>query len=71
MSFDGDIHAVFQAIIDSLQEVSSESFFWGLPCSRFELAISWDTFHGVSRRKTRSTLPMTTLNESIFFPSWS
>ena len=71
MTYDGDVCDAFQAIIDGLRSISKEHFIWGLPCSRFDLALSWDTYHGLYRRTALSKLPMTALNKRVTFPSWS
>ena len=71
LSFQGDVHAAFQAILDTTEQSTKTGFLWGLPLSRLELALSWDTFHGVHRRTALSTLPMTSLKQYVRFPSWS
>ncbi|KAI0780299.1 heterokaryon incompatibility protein-domain-containing protein [Fomes fomentarius] len=67
----GDVHDAFSAVINELESVSGELFLWGLPRSRFELSLSWDTFHGLQRRYHKSKLPMTSLATRVTFPSWS
>jgi len=71
LTYEGDIYDAFKAIIDGLQSSSNEYFVWGLPCSRFDLAMSWDTLHGVRRRTALSKLPMTNLRKTVIMPSWS
>lgn len=71
MTFDGDVYNAFQAVVVGLERTSGERFLWGLPVSRFDLAISWDTFHSLKRRTAVSKLPMTSLNVNVIFPSWS
>jgi hypothetical protein len=71
LSYPGDYNDAFAAVVEMLTDVTGEQFLWGLPCSRFELALSWDTIYGVYRREAFSTLPMTSLNEPVQFPSWS
>jgi hypothetical protein len=70
-TYDGDVFDGFSAIVTGLSEISQETFLWGLPRSRFELALSWDTTKGQHRRTSLSTLPMTSLNVFVPFPSWS
>jgi len=47
-------------------------FLWALPCARFELSLAWNTLSFTIRRRTEcSTLPMTSLEQQVVFPSWS
>ena len=69
--YEGDIHAVFEGILDGMKRSTKTKFLWGLPLSRFELALSWETAHGVDRRVALLTLPMTSLKRQVTFPSWS
>ena len=71
LTYAGDILAAFQAILDVMQKATKSGFLWALPHSRFELGLSWQTFHGVHRRTAPSTLPMTSLKKHVHFPSWS
>jgi hypothetical protein len=71
MTYDGDVFDAFQAVVNGLESTSEEQFLWGLPLSRFDHGLSWDTFHGLRRRTALSKLPMTSLNTRIVFPSWS
>lgn len=70
-TYEGDVHDAFSAILDGLGNVQGETFIWGMPRSRFELALSWKAFYGQRRRRQLSTLPMTPLNVRVAFPSWS
>ncbi|KAF2804646.1 HET-domain-containing protein [Mytilinidion resinicola] len=71
LSFEGDGHDAFAAILQALEAGSGETFIWGLPASHFELGLSWTTFEGQQRRTEASTLPMTSLKRRVHFPSWS
>ena len=71
LTYEGDVHAAFQGILNAMEKSTETGFLWGLPLSRFELALSWETFHGVYRRTALSTLPMTSLERQVNFPSWS
>lgn len=71
LTYKGDIFHAFQAIIDAMEKVTETEFLWGMPRSRFELALLWQSFHDVRRRRDPSTLPMTSLKKQITFPSWS
>lgn len=68
---EGDVYDAFSAVVDVMGRDTGEGFLWGLPCSRFELALSWDTLHGLERRTELSQLPMTSLKKKVSFPSWS
>jgi hypothetical protein len=70
-TFDGDVHDGFSAILQAMSGLSNERFLWGLPRSRFEIGLSWTTFPGQYRRTELSTLPMTSKNMKVSFPSWS
>lgn len=67
----GDIHSAFLGIMLALERNRNEHFHWGHPRSRFELSLSWCTFHTLSIRSEKSTLPMTSLNIQVHFPTWS
>ncbi|KAF3763016.1 hypothetical protein M406DRAFT_73671 [Cryphonectria parasitica EP155] len=71
LSFPGDVHDAFLGIMMAMQRVRDESFHWGHPRSRFELSLSWSSFHTPTRRAAKSTLPMTSLKTNIVFPTWS
>lgn len=71
LSVPGDIHDAFQGIADALHQLRGEWFHWGHPLSRFERSLGWKSFHGLYRRKERSTLKMTSINDHVEFPSWS
>ncbi|PVG00464.1 HET-domain-containing protein [Serendipita vermifera] len=70
-TFDGDVYDGFLAITTALSQISEETFLWGLPRSRFEFGLWWTTFSGHIRRDSLSTLPMTSLNIKVRFPSWT
>jgi hypothetical protein len=71
LSYPGDYNDAFAAVIEMVTDTTGEVFLWALPCSKFDLALSWDTVYGVCRRNTLSKLAMTSLNRRIQFPSWS
>lgn len=71
ITYKGDVYAACQGILEVMAKSMRTEFLWGLPISRFELALAWETFHGVNRRTALSTFPMTSLKERVTFPSWS
>lgn len=70
-SFEGDAHDAFAAILKAISRSTGERFLWGMPASRFELGLNWSAREGAERREVLSTLPMTSLNCRVPFPSWS
>lgn len=71
ITYKGDVYAACQGILEVMATSMRTEFLWGLPSSRFELALAWETFHGVNRRTALSTFPMTSLKNRVTFPSWS
>ena len=71
LTYEGDVHVACQGILDAMGKSTKPGFLWGLPLSRFELALAWESFHGVGRRTALSTFPMTSLKKRTIFPSWS
>ena len=71
ITYEGDVYDACQGILDMMEKSTKTGFLWGLPLSRFELALAWETFHGVERRTALSTFPMTSLKKRTAFPSWS
>lgn len=71
LTYSGDVYSAFQAISATVERSTNTGLLWGLPRSRFELALMWETLHGVTRRTARSTLPLTSMNKHVVFPSWS
>lgn len=73
LSFEEDRFDAFAAVMEEYSELSDEYLLWGLPCFRFELALCWEASRGsgVSRRTALTTLPTTSLNRRVPFPSWS
>ncbi|KAL9126458.1 MAG: hypothetical protein Q9217_004496 [Psora testacea] len=71
LTYKGDVLAAFRAILFVMGRSTKMGFLWGLPLSRFEFALSWDTFHGVDRRIALSTIPTTASKQRVRFPSWS
>lgn len=71
LSVPGDIHDAFQGMASALCRLSSEDFHWGHPLSRFELSLTWTSFHSLHRRQEKTTLKMTSIDERVEFPSWS
>lgn len=67
----GDVFDGFFAVIQGLSTLSGDEFTWGLPRSHFEQGLLWTSFSGVRRRMDLSTLPMTSLQVKVPFPSWS
>ncbi|KAF2399435.1 HET-domain-containing protein [Trichodelitschia bisporula] len=70
-SFEGDISDAFTGITRAFQRISGEQFHWGIPRSRFDIGMAWDTFTGQKRRAVLSTLPVTSKHGRVTFPSWS
>lgn len=70
-SFEGDAHDAFAAILKEMSRHTGERFLWGIPASRLELGLNWSARGGAERRDVVSTLPMTSLNRRVPFPSWS
>jgi hypothetical protein len=72
-TYPGDAFDGFRGITDALQRLSGEKFLWGHPRSRFGMSLFWEHAPGVvpSRRTERTTLPMTSLDDRVNFPSWS
>ena len=71
LTYKGDVHAAFQGILDAMESFTNTEFLYGLPLARFELALMWETFHGVQRREALSTFSMSSLKRPIVFPTWS
>ena len=70
-SFEGDMYNGFLALKQSFEEESGDKLLWGLPSSRLEFALSWDTLQHAKLRKELTTLPMTNLNIRVRYPTWS
>ena len=73
LTIQGDAYDAFAAVLQECEALINEPFLWGLPASaRFELALCWEPFRGgLIRRDGLTTLPMTSLNCKVPFPSWS
>lgn len=71
ITYDGDIFDAFVAVTQAFERQVCTDFLWGLPCSHLEMGLMWDTDHGIKRRTALSTLPMTSLNKQVTFPTWS
>jgi len=61
----------YGALQQAFEEESGDKFLWGLPSSRLEFALSWDTVQYAKLRKEQTTLPMTNLNIKVKYPTWS
>ena len=72
-TYPGDAFDGFRGITDALERLSGEKFLWGHPRSRFGFSLFWEpAFNVVPRRRTElTTLPMTSLDTNVTFPSWS
>ena len=68
---EGDVYAACQGILNAMEKSTESRFLWGLPLSRFELALAWESFHSINRRTAISTYAMTSLKKRTVFPSWS
>ncbi|KAL3295496.1 tol protein, partial [Colletotrichum asianum] len=78
-SVDGDAYSAFSGILQEFSDLTGERFLWAIPASRFEIGLcwhrqwKWGIISGthLTRRTGLSTLPSTTLNCNVSFPSWS
>ncbi|KAI0869541.1 HET-domain-containing protein [Hypoxylon argillaceum] len=70
-TYQGDAFDGFLSILQGLSTLSGDRFAWGLPRSHFEQGLLWVSFSGLRRRKEHSTLPMTSMQVNVPFPSWS
>lgn len=72
LSFQGDALDAFSAILRQAQEMTHETFLWGIPSCRFELGLCWEPRHGLERRLCLTTLPVESVERRhVPFPSWS
>ncbi|KHE83312.1 HET-domain-containing protein [Neurospora crassa] len=74
LSFDGDAHDAFSAILREYTEMTGEQLLWGLPVSKekFSRSLCWETtWRRLVRRECLTTLPTTSLQVKVSFPSWS
>ncbi|KAK3402267.1 heterokaryon incompatibility protein-domain-containing protein [Sordaria brevicollis] len=74
LCFEGDAHDAFSAILREYTELTGEQFVWGMPVSEghFGSALCWEPTSTIfPRRKELTTLPTTSLNTKVPFPSWS
>ncbi|KAK3396988.1 HET-domain-containing protein [Sordaria brevicollis] len=83
LTVQGDAHDAFSAILKEYTNQTGVQFLWGLPAdARFELALCWhyttkpselDPHAGkpLQRRQELTTLPSTSLQQRVPFPSWS
>lgn len=78
----GDAYSAFSGILAEFSRMTGERFLWALPVSRFEIGICWHRqpasgFTSImlrahlKRRRGLGTLPTTTLDCQVPFPSWS
>ncbi|KAI1179265.1 HET-domain-containing protein [Nemania sp. FL0916] len=70
-TYQGDAFDGFLSVLHGLSALSGDDFVWGLPRSHFEQGLLWSSFDTLRRRKELSTLPMTSLEIKVPFPSWS
>ncbi|KAI0533970.1 HET-domain-containing protein [Xylaria digitata] len=70
-TYQGDAFDGFLSVLQGLSTLSGDSFAWGLPRSHFEQGLLWSSFSCLRRRKEYSTLPMTSMQVKVPFPSWS
>ncbi|KAI1757570.1 HET-domain-containing protein [Xylaria castorea] len=70
-TYQGDAFDGFLSVLQGLSALSGDSFAWGLPRSHFEQGLLWSSFAYLKRRKEHSTLPMTSMQTRVPFPSWS
>ncbi|KAI3322198.1 HET-domain-containing protein [Xylariaceae sp. AK1471] len=70
-TYQGDAFDGFLSVLQGLSTLSGDSFAWGLPRSHFEQGLLWSSFACLRRRKEHSTLPMTSMQIKVPFPSWS
>ncbi|KAK3377149.1 heterokaryon incompatibility protein-domain-containing protein [Lasiosphaeria ovina] len=72
----GDAYDAFSSIIYAFERKMGSAFLWALPVARFDLGLCWlrSLHNGQARLKRRdslTTLPMTSLDCKVPFPSWS
>ncbi|KAI1279621.1 HET-domain-containing protein [Xylaria sp. FL0933] len=70
-TYQGDAFDGFFSVLQGLSALSGDNFAWGLPRSHFEQGLLWSSFGSLRRRKEHSTLPMTSMQVKVPFPSWS
>ncbi|KAI0809299.1 hypothetical protein GGR55DRAFT_167630 [Xylaria sp. FL0064] len=70
-TYQGDAFDGFFSVLQGLSARSGDNFAWGLPLSHFEQSLLWSSFGSLRRRKEYSTLPMTSMQVKVPFPSWS
>ncbi|EGZ68528.1 HET-domain-containing protein [Neurospora tetrasperma FGSC 2509] len=73
LSLDGDAQDAFSAILREYTELTGYQFLWGLPVSKlqFSHALCWQANGPLVRRECLTTLPTTSLQVKVPFPSWS
>ncbi|KAL8339733.1 hypothetical protein RB601_006036 [Gaeumannomyces tritici] len=72
LRFPGDAHDAFGAVLAQAAAMTGDEFVWALPAGQFALALTWTPWReGLRRRGEVTTLPATTLNREVPFPSWS
>ncbi|KAK0712604.1 heterokaryon incompatibility protein-domain-containing protein [Lasiosphaeria miniovina] len=72
----GDAYDAFSSIIYAFERKMGSAFLWALPVARFDLGLCWlRSLHNgqarLKRRESLTTLPMTSLDCKVPFPSWS
>ncbi|KAL0469438.1 heterokaryon incompatibility protein domain-containing protein [Neurospora intermedia] len=70
-SLDGDAYDAFSAILREYTGMTGEQFLWGLPVSEeeFSRALCWEADGPLVRRECLTTLPTTSLQIKVPFPS--
>ena len=71
LSFPGDALDAVSGALQFFQSVTGRGFLWGLPRKGFESNIHWSFLAQPNRRTCMTTLPSTSLNCRVRYPSWS
>lgn len=81
LGWTGDAYDAFSGVLQEFTKATGEYLLWAIPASRFELGLCWSRHAVIGRGGTRSiaferreglsTMPTTTLNCKVPFPSWS
>lgn len=71
LSFPGDALDAVTGALQLFQSVTGREFLWGIPRKEFEHNLLWSFLAQPNRRTCITTLPSTSLNCCVGYPSWS
>lgn len=71
LSFPGDALDAVTGALQLLQSVTGRGFLWGIPRKGFQTNLHWSFLAQPNRRTCLTTLPSTSLNCRVPYPSWS